>query len=271
MTDKATALRDKIIETWSDPELGGDRPFQARMLLTDLAIEDMAIEAADTALNYLAMAEHLDAQKPRPLAVGDRVRVVRPNLANGERSTIFSAGDEGVVTAETDFEGDIRFQRDGTSKGYAIGADNVRLIEYPRDLFARNLEAFKHEAETPMREHGECCDPAPALPTESGALIIASGTSDGEPFENVALMLDCGQWNGRVPGGAVHLHSMTYDTDEITEWVEAVAVPKAEYDVLREAVRDLASIGPHSSSVTPRFTVVNLAFELVNAAEEAER
>lgn len=36
------------------------------------------------------------------------------------------------------------------------------------ELVARNLDAIKHELETPMREHGECCEPAPAddLPGE---------------------------------------------------------------------------------------------------------
>lgn len=36
------------------------------------------------------------------------------------------------------------------------------------DLAARNIAALKHELETPMREHGECCEPAPAddLPGE---------------------------------------------------------------------------------------------------------
>lgn len=30
------------------------------------------------------------------------------------------------------------------------------------DVIAADIEALKHELETPMRGHGECCDPAPA-------------------------------------------------------------------------------------------------------------
>lgn len=35
----------------------------------------------------------------------------------------------------------------------------VKVAPFDPNLIARNLDAIKHEAETPMREHGECCEP----------------------------------------------------------------------------------------------------------------
>ena len=44
----------------------------------------------------------------------------------------------------------------------------VKVAPFDPDLVAANIAALKHELETPMREHGECCEPAPAddLPGE---------------------------------------------------------------------------------------------------------
>lgn len=78
---------------------------------------------------------------------------------------------------------------------------------------------------------------APELPTEDGALIIASGTSDGEPFENKVLVRRGAGWRGDVATGGVSPGLVSFD-DEITSWVEAVAVPKDKLDALREAAYD---------------------------------
>lgn len=72
--------------------------------------------------------------------------------------------------------------------------------------------------------------PASSLPTEDGALIIASGKSSGEPFENKLLMQLPGAWYGAVRDGLA-------TPREITSWTEAVAVPKHALDALREAIR----------------------------------
>ena len=44
----------------------------------------------------------------------------------------------------------------------------VKVAPFNPDVIARNLDAIKHELETPMRGHGECCEPAPTddLPGE---------------------------------------------------------------------------------------------------------
>ena len=49
------------------------------------------------------------------------------------------------------------------------------------DLAARNIAALKHELETPMREHGECCEPAPADvdPDEALAKVLHDADSNG--------------------------------------------------------------------------------------------
>lgn len=38
----------------------------------------------------------------------------------------------------------------------------VKVAPFDPDVVAANLKAIKHELETPMRGHGECCEPAPA-------------------------------------------------------------------------------------------------------------
>ena len=44
----------------------------------------------------------------------------------------------------------------------------VKVAPFDPDLVAANIAALKHELETPMRGHGECCEPAPTddLPGE---------------------------------------------------------------------------------------------------------
>lgn len=64
----------------------------------------------------------------------------------------------------------------------------VRVAPFDPDLIARNLEAIKHEAKTPMSGHGECCEPGPAddlpgEPVEPGDLRAGDRvafTYDGE-------------------------------------------------------------------------------------------
>ena len=74
---------------------------------------------------------------------------------------------------------------------------------------------------------------APELPTEDGALIIASGKIAATvPFENKPLIRRESirgevSWYGAVGTGVTH-------TDEITSWTEAVAVPKDALDGLRQ-------------------------------------
>ena len=52
-----------------------------------------------------------------------------------------------------------------------------------------NLDAFKHELETPMREHGECCEPGERAPREDEdeALARAIYAAEGED--------DDGEWD----------------------------------------------------------------------------
>lgn len=84
------------------------------------------------ARRLLALAEHLDAQDPRPLAVGDRVRVVKLGYANGTRTRSLAVGDVGEVSKGADDDGDILFCRDGTAVDYYIAAANVERIEGER-------------------------------------------------------------------------------------------------------------------------------------------
>ena len=77
--------------------------------------------------------------------------------------------------------------------------------------------------------------PAPALPTEDGALIIASGTGFEALFENRILMRVGDYWCGLIPGA---VRPTTIVQDQITSWTEAVAVPKDKLDALREALNN---------------------------------
>mgnify|MGYP000696813395 CR=1 FL=1 len=51
------------------------------------------------------------------------------------------------------------------------------------DSYEGLIDAIKHEIETPMRGHGECCDPAPA---------------DVDPDEALAKVLCSAFWGGQV-------------------------------------------------------------------------
>lgn len=72
---------------------------------------------------------------------------------------------------------------------------------------------------------------APELPTEDGALIIASGTGFEALFESRTLMRVGDYWCGLIPGA---VRPTTIVQDQITSWTEAVAVPKDALDGLRQ-------------------------------------
>lgn len=83
-------------------------------------------------LRSLALAECLDAQEPRPMAVGDRVWVVKPERSDGFRAVALAVGDMCEVTHEPDKDGDIRLRRDGAGADCWIAAANVERIEDDR-------------------------------------------------------------------------------------------------------------------------------------------
>ena len=55
------------------------------------------------------------------------------------------------------------------------------VAPFDPDVIAANLAAIKHETETPMREHGECCEPAPADvdPDEALAKVLHDADLNG--------------------------------------------------------------------------------------------
>lgn len=57
----------------------------------------------------------------------------------------------------------------------------VKVAPFDPDLIARNLAAIKHEIETPMREHGECCEPAEV--TEDQPVGTRIVDRDGDVWE----------------------------------------------------------------------------------------
>lgn len=87
---------------------------------------DMASRDWGAVLRFGPLTE---SQEPRPLAVGDRVRVVKPEYASGSRVGALAAGDVGEVTELADDDGDIGFRRDGTSMNEYIAPANVERIE----------------------------------------------------------------------------------------------------------------------------------------------
>lgn len=74
---------------------------------------------------------------------------------------------------------------------------------------------------------------APELPTEDGALIIATGFSSRKRFERKVLIRPSPGWYGDVEEGYL-VDGMIRSGDEIISWTEAVAVPKDKLDKLRE-------------------------------------
>ena len=111
--------RETLIRTISD--------LNKTIRKRDEQIQALRVECRDLARDYarahLALTEH------RPLAVGDRVRVVTPRRADGVRATSLSEGDIGTVVTEANEDGDILFRRDGTEGGRYIAAANVERIE----------------------------------------------------------------------------------------------------------------------------------------------
>lgn len=108
-------------------------------LIRTIAKMDETIRKRDEQIQALRMecrdlARELAEAKPepRPLAVGDRVRVVTPEYAGGMKVGALAVGDVGEVTQEADDVGDIGFLRDGTEGGWYVAAANVERIEDDR-------------------------------------------------------------------------------------------------------------------------------------------
>lgn len=87
---------------------------------------------------------------------------------------------------------------------------------YDPEVAARNLDALKHELEAPMREHGECCDPAPAddlpgEPVEPGDL--RAGDRVGFTWERTGERITCTLTIAKVIDQDIHvLRSDTPDS-----------------------------------------------------------
>ena len=112
-----------------------------------------------------------------------------------------------------------------------------------------------------LKDYGPLTEvPAPALPAEDGALIIASGTGFEALFENLTLMRVGDYWCGLIPGA---VRPATIVQDQITSWTEAVAVPKDKLDALREAYDRVLEGSTRDDLVDPVLALL--------AAEEAER
>lgn len=95
-------------------------------------ISTLRMECRDLAAEVTAAHEALTAwgaTEPRPLAVGDRVKIVVPEDADGVRMLALAVSDVGTVVAEADEDGDILFRRDGTETSSFIAAANVERIE----------------------------------------------------------------------------------------------------------------------------------------------
>lgn len=61
------------------------------------------------------------------------------------------------------------------------GRAEVKVAPFDPDLIARNLDAIKHELETPVGEHGECCDPGEV--TEDQPIVTRIVDRDGDVWE----------------------------------------------------------------------------------------
>lgn len=73
------------------------------------------------------------------------------------------------------------------------------------DVIAADLEALKHELETPMRGHGECCDPAPADVDPDEAL--ADVLEDAYHHSNI------GDWLSVARAAREHIEAERIDTE----------------------------------------------------------
>ena len=117
--------------------------------------------------------------------------------------------------------------------------------------------------------------PTPALPTEPGTVIRATGSEGGIPFRDVVLIRDLdGYWHGDVAGGYVDLSLSRDRIDTFTVLdthnpsTQAV-VPCEEWEALRDELRSVvASAG---ADLDPDPYIARKARALVRAAEEAER
>ena len=88
----------------------------------------------------------------------------------------------------------------------------VKVAPFDPNLIARNLDAIKHETETPMREHGECCEPAlagdlPGEPVEPGDL--RAGDKVAFTWEGTGERITCNLLRERGLGRTVLLRSDT--------------------------------------------------------------
>lgn len=102
----------------------------------------------------------------------------------------------------------------------------VKVAPFDPDVIARNLAALKHEVETPMREHGECCEPAEV--------------TEDQPVGTYLADCDDDVWVRRASGW--HIWS-----DWLSAWgsrARAVAHLREHYAPLRLATpADLARVG----------------------------
>ena len=117
--------------------------------------------------------------------------------------------------------------------------------------------------------------PTPALPTERGTVIRATGSEGGIPFRDRALVRgDSGTWRGDVDGGYVDLSLSRDRIDTFTvlathDPATQAVVPREEWEALKSEVRSVvASAG---ADLDPDPYIARKARALVRAAEEAER
>lgn len=92
-----------------------------------------------------------------------------------------------------------------------------------------------------LEERGPLTEvPAPALPTEPGSIIRATGVSEGEPFRDEVLLLDSvGYWHGDVGSGRVYTTRPGDRIDAFTvlathDPTTQAVVPRKEWETLRE-------------------------------------
>ena len=153
----------------------------------------------------------------------------------------------------------------------------TRLVDKDGTEWVRTAETLWHNGENRystwtalMEINGPLTEvPAPSLPTEDGALIIASGVVGDSrvTFTRATLVrAPSGSWWGASAAthrGIVFLP----DNDDLTSWIEAVAVPKDKLDALRDEVRSVVAAA--GADLNPDPYIASRARSLIDAVDGA--
>lgn len=134
-------------------------------------------DAHETARERDARAK-ADARHARFMAAIDRILARDPQTAGDSTPPSQETDTMTEPQTKTEWLADIAVESHRTNELLAEIRDRMpereaRVAPFDPDVIAANLEAIKHEAETPMRGHGECCEPAP-VPRPEPACVCGS-------------------------------------------------------------------------------------------------